>query len=198
VLLLCCLIFTLSLIQLIDYGVDEKGQVTTRFEDSIKGNPETFALGLFTGACGLSLVFLLVYHVNLIRRGETTNESIRAVYRRRINPFARGFCENLSHVLWAPLPPSQLDYLLHEVTPSSIPGIGDSRAQMRSRRNFQQGTEGNQEWSPSIGPAVQPSGEQKRSSQMEHSYQASVQDPESFSLETKQLLNHSNTSTQAQ
>lgn len=106
------------------------------FEEACRENIPLCMLGSFGGCVALSLFGLALYHLNLIRVGETTNEAIRGVYSRHINPFNRGFSNNFQTMIMDPMPPSQLEFLTKQVTSDSIPGMALSEADMVRRRNF--------------------------------------------------------------
>lgn len=136
------------------------------FEQAIKDNPLQFSLGLVCAMTSLSLFGLIAYHVNLMRKGETTNEAIRAVYRRNINPYNRSFFANAYTLLWEPLPPSLLSFLTEPVREGSVPGMSESVASMQERRNF--GGEGNRE-----ADIADPNQQAHQAQQLPHSYQQS-------------------------
>ena len=107
---------------------------TDYFNEGIHDEPAAFALALYAGMMALSVSSLVCYHLNLIRHGETTNESVRGVYVRHVNPYSQGFWSNCYRSLWAPLPPSELNFLADEVTPLSIPGMARSEQDLRKLR----------------------------------------------------------------
>lgn len=138
VLSLSCLVFGSSVYVLVargDSAADSGASWTQRIGDTIQDRPTEFALGIFLAGVILSVFILLTYHLNLLRKGETTNESLRGTYRRHINYYNHGFVNNLRRV-FTDIPPSQLDFLSEEVLPGSIPGIARSRDEMRRRRGF--------------------------------------------------------------
>lgn len=107
---------------------------TDYLREGINDVPESLCLALFTGLVCVSLLFLLVYHLSLLAKGETTNEQLRRTFQRHVNPYTRGFWSNVRAALWDPLPESQLDFLTEEVGEGAIPGMARSTAEMEARR----------------------------------------------------------------
>lgn len=106
------------------------------FSLAIADRPEVFVLFLFAGCVALSVTGLIFYHLNLIRIGETTNEAVRGVYARHVNPFNAGFVANFRVLFLDPIPPSQCKFLTKDVTPAAIAGMAESVEEMVRRRNF--------------------------------------------------------------
>ena len=108
-----------------------------RLRRSIQTRPGAFALGIFLAGVILSVFMLWIYHIMLISKGETTNEAIRQTFKRRLNPFTQGFRKNLVRI-FSDIPPSQLDYLTMPISahPTGIPGLAQTRDDMRRRRGY--------------------------------------------------------------
>lgn len=104
--------------------------------DVIAERPAPFCAGVFAACTALSVAVLLFFHIHLLRLGETTNESVRGVFARRVNPYTKGFWANARAALWDPVPPSQLSFLTQEVTPGSLPGMAANADDVLRRRNW--------------------------------------------------------------
>lgn len=76
---------------------------------------------------------LCVYHSNLIRIAQTTNEHIRGVYADMPNPYDMGCCRNYLNVFCAPRPPSLLR-LQEEVDPLELEFEEENAATTRKRK----------------------------------------------------------------
>ncbi|XP_013724893.2 probable protein S-acyltransferase 3 [Brassica napus] len=52
---------------------------------------------------------LTIFHVYLMSTNQTTYENFRSRYDKKENPYKRGLLKNVKEVLFAKIPPSQLD-----------------------------------------------------------------------------------------
>jgi hypothetical protein len=109
---------------------------TTEIKSSISDRWPVFVCAIFSFMVFLSVFCLLIYHLNLLRLGETTNESVRGTFTRNINRFNRGFWQNARERLCGPLEESRLDFLTSEVKPDSLPGMSEKSAPLRSSPTY--------------------------------------------------------------
>ncbi|CAM9310650.1 unnamed protein product, partial [Discosporangium mesarthrocarpum] len=92
---------------------------------TILGDPFDLSLTTIALGVGSSLARLLAYHIDLIRKGETTNEDMRGVYSNHPNPYNLGCRKNAMQLMWASVPPSRLP-VFSETLPAD-PDTGEQR-----------------------------------------------------------------------
>jgi palmitoyltransferase ZDHHC9/14/18 len=95
-----------------EYNVDDGSWTILWY--TVENNVVTFIIAIYTFFIFMSVAGLLLYHLNLIVHGQTTNEQIRGRYADCQNPYDRGCLTNFYLVLFAARPPSRL-HLREEV-----------------------------------------------------------------------------------
>jgi len=145
VLTLCCFwLRTLSIDEMREHE-DEEGEGEDEswlhaVSQAFNRSPATVALACFCLAVFFSVSALLLYHCSLLRKGETTNESIRGTYKRHINRSDHGFWRNMKSRLCGPVPRSELDFLREEVGAEAfqwgLEGMARDMETIRRRRMF--------------------------------------------------------------
>ncbi|XP_029475848.1 probable palmitoyltransferase ZDHHC8 isoform X1 [Rhinatrema bivittatum] len=88
-------VFVFGLIYILNH-MDRLGAVHTTV---------TVAVMCVTGLFFIPVIGLTGFHIVLVARGRTTNEQVTGKFRGGVNPFTRGCCGNLEHVLCSPLAP---------------------------------------------------------------------------------------------
>ncbi|OMO72263.1 Zinc finger, DHHC-type, palmitoyltransferase [Corchorus olitorius] len=83
----------------------------------LRNCPETLALTLFSFAAILFLGGLIMFHSYLIAVNQTTYENFRYRYESSPNPYDKGIISNIKEVLFAPLPPSRVDFRAEMMIP---------------------------------------------------------------------------------
>ena len=103
-------VLVISVTVLIDQVAAAHGTNSEKqFFTGIYASWSTLATAMVTFLSIWSLISLLIFHVQLISLGQTTNEHIRAVYTNHANPFNRGFWGNCLHACTGEREPSMLD-----------------------------------------------------------------------------------------
>uniref|UniRef100_A0A8C5M397 Palmitoyltransferase n=1 Tax=Leptobrachium leishanense TaxID=445787 RepID=A0A8C5M397_9ANUR len=88
-------VFSFGLIFILNH-LDVLGDVHTSITISVM-----CVAGLFF----IPVIGLTGFHIVLVVRGRTTNEQVTGKFRGGVNPFTRGCCGNIQHVLCSPLSP---------------------------------------------------------------------------------------------
>ncbi|PPS01484.1 hypothetical protein GOBAR_AA19182 [Gossypium barbadense] len=76
----------------------------------LRNCPETLALTLFSFAAIWFLGGLAIFHSYLTAINQTAYENFRNSYEGSPNPYDKGIIGNITEVLFAPLPPSRVDF----------------------------------------------------------------------------------------
>lgn len=87
--------------------------------DSVSANLLVFFLAIYGFFVFMSVAGLALYHLNLVRKAETTNEQIRGRFREYPNPYNLSFCTNFYNAILSKRPPSLL-HLREELTPAEM------------------------------------------------------------------------------
>ncbi|KAJ6656547.1 hypothetical protein lerEdw1_003673, partial [Lerista edwardsae] len=88
-------VFTFSLIYVLNHA-EKLGAAHTAI---------TMAVMCVAGLFFIPVIGLTGFHIVLVARGRTTNEQVTGKFRGGVNPFTRGCCGNVEHVLCSPLAP---------------------------------------------------------------------------------------------
>ncbi|XP_063000225.1 palmitoyltransferase ZDHHC8 [Elgaria multicarinata webbii] len=88
-------VFTFGLIYVLNHAEKLGGAHTTI----------TMAVMCIAGLFFIPVIGLTGFHIVLVARGRTTNEQVTGKFRGGVNPFTRGCCSNVEHVLCSPLAP---------------------------------------------------------------------------------------------
>ncbi|XP_021293072.1 LOW QUALITY PROTEIN: probable protein S-acyltransferase 6 [Herrania umbratica] len=91
----------------IHQGMSETG---TGLFGMLRNCPETLALTVFSFAAIWFLGGLSIFHSYLIATNQTAYENFRYRYEGSSNPYDKGIISNIKEVLFAPLPPSGVDF----------------------------------------------------------------------------------------
>ncbi|OMO93705.1 hypothetical protein CCACVL1_06373 [Corchorus capsularis] len=83
----------------------------------LRNCPETLALTLFSFAAIWFLGGLVMFHSYLIAVNQTAYENFRYRYQSSPNPYDKGIISNIKEVLFAPLPPSRVDFRAEMMIP---------------------------------------------------------------------------------
>ncbi|KAK8667945.1 hypothetical protein V6N13_105418 [Hibiscus sabdariffa] len=76
----------------------------------LRSFPETMTLTLFSFAAIWFLGCLAIFHSYLTAINQTAYENFRNQYEGSPNPYDKGIIRNIKEVLFAPLPPSRVDF----------------------------------------------------------------------------------------
>ncbi|KAK8522734.1 hypothetical protein V6N12_056434 [Hibiscus sabdariffa] len=76
----------------------------------LRSFPETLALTLFSFAAIWFLGCLAIFHSYLTAINQTAYENFRNQYEGSPNPYDKGIISNIKEVVFAPLPPSKVDF----------------------------------------------------------------------------------------
>ncbi|TYJ00812.1 hypothetical protein E1A91_A13G111000v1 [Gossypium mustelinum] len=82
----------------------------------LRNCPETLALTLFSFAAIWFLGGLAIFHSYLTAINQTAYENFRNSYEGSPNPYDKGIIGNITEVLFAPLPPSRVDFRAEAMT----------------------------------------------------------------------------------
>ena len=104
-------ILTVSLKVLMDEVQMARGQGEPPKEwlHDVLADPANLVTASFTFFSIWSLISLTLYHMELLRIGQTTNEHLKHVFKTTVNPFDQGFCGNVRSICCSETAPSLLD-----------------------------------------------------------------------------------------
>lgn len=112
---MCSLTMYVSIMEVLKLkGKDEWSNIMWKL---LSQNPALIVIDFFTFLVFCSLFGLAGYHLNLIRKGETTNEQVRGTFKGIKNPYHKGFCRNFTKIFCEPSPKSQLSVRAYIIIP---------------------------------------------------------------------------------
>ncbi|KAJ0052781.1 hypothetical protein Pint_02029 [Pistacia integerrima] len=105
------LVFFIYIFAFSIWGIHQrKVKNSTGLFGMLKGCPESLAVITFSFAAICFLGGLAIYHMYLTATNQTAYENFRQRYVDSQNPYDKGILSNVKEVLFAPVPPSRVDF----------------------------------------------------------------------------------------
>ncbi|XP_054852976.1 palmitoyltransferase ZDHHC8 isoform X2 [Eublepharis macularius] len=172
-------VFTFGLIFVLNHA-EKLGAVHTAI---------TMAVMCVAGLFFIPVIGLTGFHIVLVARGRTTNEQVTGKFRGGVNPFTRGCCGNVEHVLCSPLAPRYIvepkkkqpvsvkpPFLRPDLTERQITvKISDNGIQANLNRSKSKvSLEGLEDKSLDIQPPLPPKGDSNKYNELGNSEESSL------------------------